>query len=322
MDVIGVGTPCFDILAHISRLPKENQGASIQEYSFQGGGKVPTAIITLSRLGARCGMIGTVGGCSYGEFCLNDFIRHGVDTSKIFIDETGETPFSIVLADEQTHGRSIMYHEGTAGSIQINNLDKEYIQSSRYLHLCDVTPETIQAAKWAQEKGIGVVFDADYQPGLEKIIPLIDVFIASEFYYKAVFQDKDYERNSKKIQDMGPDTVVFTLGERGCVGIKGNHFFSEEGFHVMVKDTTGAGDVYHGAFIFGLLQNWDIQKTARFANAMAAIKCTRIGGRAGIPSLKTVIDYLETGEIDYDEIDKRVEFYSNRSLHTIQKASR
>jgi sugar/nucleoside kinase (ribokinase family) len=317
VDVIGIGTPCFDILARISKLPKENQGATIQEYSFQGGGKVPTAIITLARLGARCGMVGTVGGCSYGEFCLNDFKRHGIDTSKIMIDQTGETPFSIVLADEQTHGRSIMYHEGTARSIEMNDLDKKYIQSARYLHLCDASPETIQAAKWAREKGTCVVYDADYQPGLDKILPLIDVFIASEFYYKAVFQDKDYERNSKKMQDMGPDTVVITLGERGCVGIKGNRFFSEEGFHVEVKDTTGAGDVYHGAFIYGLLHNWDIQKTARFANAVAAIKCTRVGGRAGIPSLKTVIHYLETGEIDYDEIDKRVKLYSDRSLQNV-----
>ena len=74
-------------------------------------------------------------------------------------------------------------------------------------------------------------------------------------------------------------------------------------------DTTGAGDVYHGAFIYGLLQGWDAQKTARFSNAVSAIKCTRMGGRAAIPTFETVTKFLETGVIDYEEIDKRVARY-------------
>lgn len=310
MDVVGIGKVAVDLLANVPKIPKEDDRTTIKDYSWQGGGKVPTALVALARLGAKCGMITIVGDCNYGRFCIEDFKYHGVDVSQIVVDKKGQTPFSIVLSDDYTHGRSIMHYPGTCRSLEISDLDKDYVQSARYLHLAYGTPASRQGAIWAREKGIPVVFDADYyRPDIEEMIPLIDVFIASEFYYKAIFDDEDYERNCKKIQSMGPDIVVFTLGQRGCVGIKGNMFFMEDAFRVAVKDTTGAGDVYHGAFIYGLLQNWDIQKIARFSNAVAAIKCTRIGGRAAIPTLETVTKFLDTGIIDYAEIDKRVVMY-------------
>ena len=111
---------------------------------------------------------------------------------------------------------------------------------------------------------------------------------------------------------MGPDIVVFTLGEKRLRWGSGNEFFMEEGFSVEVMDTTGAGDVYHGAFIAGLLQGWDARRTARFSNAVSAIKCTRMGGRAAIPTFDTVMKFLETGIIDYEEIDQRVARYRRR----------
>ncbi len=310
MDVVGIGTSCVDLLANIPKLPESNKGTRINDYSWQGGGKVPTAMVALARLGAQCGMIGVVGDCAYGKFCIDDFKDHGIDVSRMVIDKDGETPFSIVLADDYTHGRSIIYYPGTTRGLQLEDLDKDYIQSARYLHLSDATPVTKQAALWAREKGIVVVYDADgYHQSIEDMIPLIDVFIASEFYYQAVYKDENYEANCKDLQKRGPDIVVFTLGERGCVGVQGDRYFVEEGFNVNVMDTTGAGDVYHGAFIFGLLQGWDAKRTARFSNAVSAIKCTRMGGRAGIPTFETVMKYLDTGIIDYEEIDKRVVKY-------------
>lgn len=313
MDVVGIETPCVDLLANIPKIPEANRGTRLQNYSWQGGGKVSSAMVAAARLGARCGMIGVVDGGTYGKFCLDDFKDHGIDVSRMIIDEDGETPFSIVLADDETHGRSIIYYPGTNRPLEISDLDKDYIQSASYLHLATDSPVAKQAAIWAREKGRTVVYDADsYYPGIEDMIPLIDVFIASEFFYEALFKDKNYEANCKKIQEMGPDIVVFTLGEKGCVGVQGNEFFMEEGFSVEVMDTTGAGDVYHGAFIAGLLQGWDARRTARFSNAVSAIKCTRMGGRAAIPTFDTVMKFLETGIIDYEEIDQRVARYRRR----------
>jgi len=105
--------------------------------------------------------------------------------------------------------------------------------------------------------------------------------------------------------------VVFTLGVKGCLGIDNNDkYFTLPAFrNISVVDTTGAGDVFHGAFIFGLLQGWDVKKTSKFSSAVSALKCTRLGGRAAIPDYDTVQKFIKTGNIDYTEIDKRVAFY-------------
>jgi len=175
-------------------------------------------------------------------------------------------------------------------------------------------PVVKQAALWAREKGVGVVFDADhYQKEIAQNYELIDVFIASEFYYRTVFgSDDHYERNCRSIQKEGPDIIIFTFGERGCLGIFDDEFFKLPAFQVPVMDTTGAGDVFHGAFIYGLLQGWGVEETARFSSAVSAIKCTRVGGRVGIPDVPTVEKFLKKGVIDFTEIDQRVAFYRNR----------
>ncbi|NLX70233.1 MAG: carbohydrate kinase family protein [Clostridiales bacterium] len=316
MDVVGIDVPCVDFLAHINRLPREaDQGARLLEYSWQGGGKVATALVALARLGAKTGIVGVVGGCLYGQFCVDDFVRHGVDVSKLIIDEDGETSLSLVLSESQTCGRNIIFHRGSVRNLSLEDLDRDYITSGKYLHLAQATPVTRQAAVWARQAGNTVVFDADgFREEIQEMLPLIDVFIGSEFYYRALFDDDNYEANCRKLMEEGPSIVVFTFGEEGCLGVDTQGFFNEPAFSVPVKDTTGAGDVYHGAFIYGLLQGWSASKTARFANAVSAIKCTRIGGRAGIPTVSMVEKFMETGCTDFEELDERVKFYRKQGL--------
>ena len=115
--------------------------------------------------------------------------------------------------------------------------------------------------------------------------------------------------------DRGPEIVVFTFGEKGCVGLSGEGYFEIPAFQVDAVDTVGAGDVYHGAFLAGLLKGLPVVEVARMASAVSAIKCTRIGGRAGIPDMDTVQHFMRTGEIDYTEIDARVEFYKRGIEH-------
>lgn len=112
---------------------------------------------------------------------------------------------------------------------------------------------------------------------------------------------------------MGPSIVVFTLGAKGCVGYsEEDGFFQMPSFAVNVQDTVGAGDVFHGAYTVGLLRGLSSKEAARLATGVSCIKCTRIGGRAGIPDWNTVQRFLRTGEIDYTEIDQRVEFYRRK----------
>ena len=156
------------------------------------------------------------------------------------------------------------------------------------------------------------MFDADeYAPETAESLALIDVFIASEFFYQGMFAGGGFPRACEELRKRGPGIVVITLGSRGCVGLDPRGYFREPAFtNVEVVDTTGAGDVYHGAFIYGLLRGWASRDVARFANAAAAIKCTRLGGRAALPGAATVMRFMEEGTIEYAEIDERVKRYA------------
>lgn len=289
MQVVGIDNPTVDFLVHVDKLPETNKGTKLVEYGWQGGGKVATALVTLGRLGVESGMIGVVGDDDFGLFCKKDFEMHSVDTSCLVVDQGATTTFCVCVSERETLGRNIIGRGGTRRELNLDDIQEDYIARARYLHLTYMDEIIKQAAVMARKHGVKVVFDADwYHQEADDNIYLIDVFIASEFYYKAMFQDDNFEENCRAVQKRGPGTVIFTFGEKGCVGMDGEEFFKVPSFQVEAVDTTGAGDVFHGAFIYGLLNGWEAKKTARFASAVSAIKCTRVGGRAGIPDLKTV----------------------------------
>lgn len=315
--VVGVDYPCLDYIVETQRLPKTNDEVDIENDSWQGGGMVPTALVALGRLGVRTGLIGVVGSDIYGEFCLADLERHSVDTSCIVKDPEKTTDFCISIAEKSTGGRSFITRWGNCRRLTPEDLQKSYIGKASYLHLCmEMNEINVCAAKIARQQGTRVVIDADhFSPQTEENLDLIDVFIASEKYYRVRFPDGDPEENCREIMKKGPSVVVFTLGDKGCIGVDKNGFFSLEAFHPgPVVDTTGAGDVFHGAFIKGLLDGKTAGECARFASAVASIKCLRLGGRAGIPDLQTTEQFLQTGIVGPCDFTSREAYYRNGLL--------
>jgi len=319
MDIIGIENPIMDFNTLIDKIPGTNSFTTLQDYSCQGGGNVGSAIVAAARLGASCGIVGIVGDDEYGQFLIDDFERHKIDTSHVIKDSRNKTPVGICLAEKDTKNRSFIGKPLLSRQLNTIELDKNYISTAKYVHLGEMGEAQVQTAVWAKEMGITVVDDAGYfNPQTNIHTDLIDVFIGSENYYNGLFHDNNYENNCKTVQKRGPKIVVFTLGAKGCVGVDGDRYFTCPAYHNIVPiDTTGAGDVFHGAFIFGLLQDWDIEKISKFSSAVSAIKCTRLGGRAAIPNYETVLKFIKTGVIDYTEIDKRVEFYRDGIINNI-----
>lgn len=319
-EVIGIENAIMDFNLLMDEIPGTDSFSRLHDYSWQGGGNVSSAMIAAARLGVKSALVGVLGDDVFGEFCLADYKRHGIDISHMLVDKGSKTTFCVCLAEIKKMGRSFLGQGGTRRQLSEQELDKDFITSAKYLHLGHMGPIQVQAAKWARECGITIVEDAGaYNTNTDAHTDLIDVFIASEQYYKGLFDDEEYEKNCRTLQARGPGIVVVTLGARGCVGLEGNHYFEIPAFKGMnILDTTGAGDVFHGAFICGMLQGWGAEQCARFASAVSAIKCTRLGGRAGIPDFKTTMKFLEDGTIDYDEIDKRVEFYRDGLVNSIK----
>ena len=226
------------------------------------------------------------------------------------------TSLSIVLSDRETQGRSIVYRSGTANPLTLEEIEERILTGCQWFFISHATHVAMESAKRAKKAGAKIIVDADsYSSEMMENIGIIDVFIASEFFYKVLFRGKEeaFEANCREVQKMGPSIVVFTLGAKGCVGYsEEDGFFQMPSFAVDVQDTVGAGDVFHGAYTVGLLRGLSPKEAARLATGVSCIKCTRIGGRAGIPDWNTVQRFLRTGEIDYTEIDQRVEFYRRK----------
>lgn len=314
MDVVGIGTPYYDMVINVSKMPGLDGATGANEAFYQGGGKVATAMAAAARLGRSAGMMAKVGENHRGQFIINDFRYNGVDTSAIIVDAPGtSSPFCLSLSEEEHKTRIFIGKEGTAGELLPEEIDYEYLGKAKYLHLENGRPASAAATLFAREHGIVTVMDADnYQEGIVKLLPCLDVFIASEFFYRDMFGDLPYEEGCRKLLEAGPSTAIVTLGSRGSVGMTAQDgFFRTESFQVPVRDTTGAGDVFHGAYIVGLLEGMDAPECARFASAVSAIKCTCFGGRTGIPNRDTVQRFLETGEIDRTEAQRRLAYYRN-----------
>jgi len=311
MDIVGVGDPIVDLLINVPRMPKADGSVVAREVFHQGGGKVATALVAAARLGAKAGMLAWVGGDFTGDFLLKDFQYNGVDTSRIVRGEPGtEGNYCIPLSEEEHGTRMFIIRKLDARRLTADELDYNYIASARCLHLENGFAASVAAAKFAKENGVTVSIDGDgYHPEMEGVLPYVDIFIGSEFYHRTRFGEMDYRKSCEEIRKVGPRTCWFTLGKKGCVGLADGTFHEIPACSVDVVDTTGAGDVFHGAYLVAMLEEQNAASCARFACAASAVKCTYVGGRTGIPNRKTLDTFMDSGKIDKAELEQRLAYY-------------
>lgn len=328
LDVLGLGSGCQDFLINLSALPGETGKERKIRMSWQGGGKVPSGVVASARLGGHCAIISTYGNGVYGQFQKTDFERHHVDTSHLIYDENADTMLSVPvtvlgLPDRYFYSSSVNAPRENRRVITKEDLDADFIGSAKILLISSYGEVEQEAARMIHQAGGRVVVDADgYREGADEAAAWIDYFIPSEFYYKARYGSKgmSVEEALRDLKARGPRCVIFTMGERGLVGLDDEGLFTLPAFTVDAVDTTGAGDVFHGAFAYCMSQDMPVREAARLSSAVSAIKCTRVGGRVGIPTMPVVKKFIETGEIDYSEIDRRVDFYATfRPTHDMDE---
>ncbi|MFA5786555.1 MAG: PfkB family carbohydrate kinase [Actinomycetota bacterium] len=293
-DVVGLGLACADHLGRVVAPAEFDKLTLMADFDQQGGGPVATALVALARLGCRTGCIAAIGRDATGDFIVEDFQLHGVETAGLRRMD-GSSPSSMILVSLETGKRAIHFYPGGTFDFSLEEKDRELIRSARFLHLDGWYPTAAQqAAELAREVGVGVILDGTIaRPGMEQLIPLTRALIADAEFPSSVTGRANVEDAAAELLGMGPEIVVVTLGEAGLLAMNGNETLRLPAYDVEVVDTTGAGDVFHGAFIYGLLQEWPLERVCRFASATAALKCTRLGGRQGIPTLDDVKAFLE-----------------------------
>lgn len=297
LDVLGLSCCCWDLLAIVDRMPELDDKAPMREWTQQGGGQAATAMVAVARLGGKAGIIGRVGDDENGDHIHRAFVAERVDTSGLR-QVPGETSqFAICIIHGPTGKRTIFWKPGTVGPPAAAEVSPEQVRAAKVLLVDAHAPEAgLQAAQYAHEAGLPIVLDLEKpSPTNEALIRLSTHPVLPLGFVRALTGVDDPIAAARRAQRLGPQTVVVTLGDRGCVAVEGARVVRLAAYDVPVVDTTGAGDVFHGAFAYGLVLGLGLEDNLRLASAVAALKCRALGGRAGLPSLAEAQELVRTG---------------------------
>ena len=298
VDVVGLGLNATDTVLMVREFPALGGKERVLSSSMHAGGQVATALVTCQRLGLHTRYIGKVGDDEGGRIQLASLKREGVDLRYTRVVRDTPNQFGHILVEQTSGERTVFWDRDARLTVTPAELTEGAIATARLLHLdgCDVEA-CLRAARWARRARIPVVADLDtVYKRVENLFPYIDYLIASTKFLPTLTGQADpfraLECAATKYKMKAPG---MTLGRDGALFYQGGQFHYSPGFVIETVDTTGAGDVFHGALIYGLLAGWEIGSILDFANAMAALNCTVLGARGGIKTQAEAENLMATG---------------------------
>jgi sulfofructose kinase len=296
VDVVGVGLNATDTVIPLEKFPAPGSKVEYQTASVLLGGQVATTVVACQRWGLRTRYVGKLGDDEAARLHREAFARAGVEAQLITV-EGAVSPQSLILVDA-TGERTVLCRRDERLVLQPDELDRAWIVNARALHVDghDTAAATL-AAKWAREAGVPVVADLDeLYPGVEALIENVDYLIVSRDFPCRLMAEADLETALRTIrQRYGCGLTAATLGQDGVLAWDGERFHYAPAYCVAVADTTGAGDIFHAGFVYGLLAGWPLERQLDFACAAAALNCMAVGARGAIQTLETIETLMATG---------------------------
>jgi len=296
IDLFGFGIVAVDDLIEIPYFPPPGGKLEVVSRRRQGGGLCATALVAAARLGLKCMYGGFLGRNELSEFTRETFRKEGVGFVEEFAYPEAEPFHSSILVDRKTGERTIFYSREKVVEPNPRNIRADLIAESRALFVDHLGPQgTIQACKVARRLGIPIIADIENvnESGVREVINLTDHLIIS---IRLALELTGCDDTESTVISLAQNRVctVLTDGARGCWFVEGREMrvHHQPAFEVDVADTTGCGDVFHGAYAAALLSGMAIPAVIAFASAAAAIKATRPGGQLGIPDRATVERFL------------------------------
>ena len=297
--VIGLGQACFDCLGRMPYFPDEDSKIELTDLHMQCGGPVASALTVLSRFGISTSFIGSISDDYFGSEILGSLKDESIDTTFLKVTPGFTSQFAFISINNTNGNRTIFWKRSSAPFLSAEEIDLTLFSNAEYLHLDGLmTDASIEAAKQAKKSGIKVVIDAGtLREGLLDLIPLSDVLITSEKFAEAILNTYNYtpELALEKLKELSDaDNIIITRGIKGSIGLSRDTINEQPAYKINAVDTTGAGDVYHGAYIYGLLMGWDMPHCMHFASAVSAIKCENVGVKNAIPGLDEIKKFMDS----------------------------
>jgi sulfofructose kinase len=289
-DILGIGENATDTVLQLSEFPSLGGKVEMLGAQIMPGGQVATALIACQRWGLRTHYVGAVGDDSAAQLHRRELRRAGVHSDLVRVPRT-LSQMSFILIDTSSGERTIVWRRDPRLTVSPTFLERDWVSSARLLHVDGHDPATTSmAASWARASGIPVVADLDHlSPGLLRLLPFVDFPVTSkEFPVDATGESNLLKALPRLRRNYGARAVCATIGVHGALAWDGSRFWYAPSYKVRVVDTTGAGDLFHAAFSYGILRTWDLQRILDFACAAAGLNCETLGARGGISDLSKV----------------------------------
>ncbi len=297
VDVVGVGLNATDTIIRLPCFPALDSKVEILSVDVTSGGQVASAMVACRRWGLRARYVGKIGDDDAGKIQIGEMKREGVESHWIIAKDCSSQS-AVILVDASSGERTILWKRDPRLNLRPEELNRDWIRGARALLVDGHDTESAeQAARWAREEKITVVADLDNRyPGVEALLHHVDFAIASKEFPERLTGETDLLKSLPAIcREFKCRLAAATLGRLGALAWDGARFHLCPGFQVKAIDTTGAGDVFHGAFLYGLLRSWTCGEILEFSCAAAAKNCEVTGARGGIATLDAIQTLREDG---------------------------
>jgi sulfofructose kinase len=291
MKVLGIGEIILDVVNLVASYPTEGPKIDCFKTDYSVGGSVPSALILLSRLGVNCTPVGSLGNDSFAQRIKKELEKEKIS---VFSVPQNATKIHTVVVDSQTSSRTII--KNNLKTRPVKNISSELIKSADLIIADRHEPEAFKEILSKKRKSTKIVIDPSCEVSkktLEMIkladFPIIPIEFLSKFKEEGLLLGK-----LKELYRIAQKKIVVTVGEKGCLIYNGKKIDFFPAYDVRAIDTLGAGDIFRGAFGFGVLNNWNIEKCASFANKVAALQCLKLGNSTAIPTKKEIIEFEKT----------------------------
>lgn len=295
VDLVGVGLNATDTLIPLVNYPSRGSKVEYRHATVLPGGQAATTVVACQTWGLSTRYVGKLGEDDAARLHRAAFAKAGVEAQLTAVPGAA-SPQSLILVDEGGE-RTVLCRRDERLLLQPGDLRREWILNARALHVDGYeTAAATLAAQWAHEAGIPVIADLDEPyPHVEDLIENIDYLIVSRDFPCRLMGGSNLEDALRRMQlRFGCRLTAATLGEDGVLAWDGDQYLHRPAYRVPVVDTTGAGDIFHAGFIYGLLSGWPLEQQLDFSCAAAAINCMASGARGGIQTLAAIQDLMAT----------------------------
>ena len=312
VDVAGVGLNATDTIIRLPHFPSFDSKVELLSAVVRAGGQAASALVACQSWGLRTRYIGKAGDDSAAGFQADEFARAGVEAHLLKVPDCS-SQIAFILVDERTGERTILWQRDARLTMRPEEVKRDWIMNARVLLLDGHdTDAATAAARFAREAGISVVADLDsLYEGIQVLLEHVDFLMATRDFPARLTGQQDLLESLPEIsRRFGCRVAGVTLGRQGALAWNGERFLYCPGYVVRAIDTTGAGDIFHGGFVYALLQGWPLARMLDFSCAAAALNCTELGARGGVRPVSEIERLMREGNrsetaFDASELEKR-----------------